>query len=450
MTAALDMSRPMTAEEVRKLFRLGKDTFRELIRQHPHYCVPPGAPRQKLFFPEDVDRLKEAMPLKLIDPRKAKSPNYYLRGTVRGISIYETTWTSDPDAAEQIRITREKELLEESIHGPRVTTTFMQAAITYVEHGGSDRFLGKQDQVTGRWDGLIGRFGPDRLSALAQDDLDKAALALYPNASPDTRNRQVYTPFIAVWNDAAARGKCEHRDWRRPRKAKGTRVRVRQRRNGSFPVPYEHAASFVPAMPPLDAINMTILFYTGLRPIEWFNVEDIDVNLSGRWISLPSTKTGEPRGVPVHDFIVPLLQALLDRFGGLLANHYNRRGRNIEPYPVMKDAGGQMSGAVDFARRRTGITDISPYTARHSVSTYLVAAGVHQFVKDQILGHAATEMSRRYTDIPQPELIEAINKLPVPDLWKSADFVENPWKRIDEVVKWSQYQGDRRKFRRPW
>jgi hypothetical protein len=37
--------------------------------------------------------------------------------------------------------------------------------------------------------------------------------------------------------------------------------------------------------------------------------------------------------------------------------------------------------------------------------------------KDQIVGHAVTDSSRLYTNVPQPPLLEAINALPVIDGW---------------------------------
>ena len=70
--------------------------------------------------------------------------------------------------------------------------------------------------------------------------------------------------------------------------------------------------------------------------------------------------------------------------------------------------------------------DVSPYTARHTVSTGLVVAGVHPHIKDQILGHAADDMSRHYTNVPQAPLIEAINKLPVPAAWRAIEWTRAP------------------------
>ncbi len=56
---------------------------------------------------------------------------------------------------------------------------------------------------------------------------------------------------------------------------------------------------------------------------------------------------------------------------------------------------------------------------------------MHPYVKDQILGHAATEMSRVYTHIPQQPLIQAINTLPVIEGWAHA-----PW--LLEPLKWQR------------
>lgn len=388
------------------------------------------------------------MALKVIKIKNSR--NYYLRGSVRGVSVYETTGTDRKKTADEIRIQRENQLLAESVYGKRNTVTFAQGAASYLEEGGSPRFLGNLDKNTAKWSGLIGRFGDTLMSDIDQKALDEASRELFPDASPDTRNRQAYTPFIAVWNHCVVNGWCERREWRRPRRPKGTRLRSVNRRTGSFPVPYERAAEFVRAMWPLDAINMTILFYTGMRPIELMTLEDNQVRHDDRWIVLPASKTGEPRGVPIADMIAPILRALTDTFQGVIINRFNHAQGRIEPYPEFEDAGGQMAAAIRAARRTTGITDISPYTARHSVSTYLVAAGVHTHIKAQILGHAVTEMSRVYTELPQASLIQAIDKLPKPQLWQDAEIVKNPWSMLEKIVNKTKNQSVNARGYRPW
>ncbi len=145
------------------------------------------------------------MPLKL-KRYTARGPNWYLRGTVRGIHIFETTGTNDRAAAEAIRIRREAEVLNRSVFGAGATVTFAEAAASYLEQGGEARFLGREDADTGKWSGLIGHFMTTPLSAIGQAEADEAAGKLYPGTSAATRKRHAYAPLIAVLNHAANRG----------------------------------------------------------------------------------------------------------------------------------------------------------------------------------------------------------------------------------------------------
>lgn len=185
---------------------------------------------------------------------------------------------------------------------------------------------------------------------------------------------------------------------------------------------------------------MTALFYTGMRPIELFSLERGDVDLKARWLLIRSSKTGEPRGVPIHEFIAPLFSALLERKD---ASPYAFRTFRGEAYTIMAESGGQLSNGIVGARKRlaakgVNIDDVSPYTARHSVSTQLVINGIHPHIKDQILGHAVTDMSRHYTAVPQAHLIEAINTLPVPDEWRRMPWWGDPLSWSRRHVKWGR------------
>ena len=373
------------------------------------------------------------MSLRLV--RRKGSDHWYLRGTVRKQRVFESTGTDDKKAAEDIRIKREARLLADSIHGKESSLTFFEAAVSYMAAGGSPRFLG--EEIDGKWTGLLGHFETKVLRTITQDDLDSAANKLYPNTQPDTRNRQCYTPFVAVWNHALP---DNPRKWKRPRKPKGTNVKVlTKRRAGTFPVAYEHAAKFVLAMSPDPAMLMTAFFYTGMRPIEMFTLDGEQVNVPGRWITLPASKTGEPRGVPMHEVLVPLFTGLKER-GGILFRTY--KGKPYEPKDENGEGGGQMKTAIIGARERSGIRDIAPYTGRHSVSTQLVVNGIHQFIKDQILGHAVTDTSRNYTNVPQAPLIDAINTLPVIDAWASAPWLLDPLKHTGKLVEGTGKRND--------
>ncbi|MCZ7887145.1 tyrosine-type recombinase/integrase [Agrobacterium salinitolerans] len=361
------------------------------------------------------------MPLKLI--KRKDSPSWWIRGTVRGISVYKSARSDDRETAETIRIVTERQLLEESIFGKRLTVTFRQAAEVYLEAGGSKRFLAP----------LLQSIGKREIRTMKQIDLDGIARKLHPGATAPTLNRQVYTPFIAVWNHAVVNEWADLKKWKRPSARKGTLQAGTPMRTGTSPVSYERAAIFVSSLPPAPAMIFTALFYTGMRPIELLSLCMKDIDVRGRWIVVRSSKTGEPRGVPMHDLLVPLFDALLKRADMSPQIFRSFKGK---PYRVAGNYGGQLSSSIDKARRASGINDISAYTARHTVSTQLVINAVHPHIKDQILGHASDGMSRHYTNVPQAPLIEAINSLPVPEVWRGLWWWRDPLRasRIQSIV----------------
>jgi integrase len=68
---------------------------------------------------------------------------------------------------------------------------------------------------------IIHKFGEQDVRSLKQSDIDGLASDLYPDAKSSTRNRRVYTPFIAVMNYAARDGRCDDRRWHRPEQPQG-------------------------------------------------------------------------------------------------------------------------------------------------------------------------------------------------------------------------------------
>lgn len=361
---------------------------------------------------------------------------WYVRGTVglvdgESIPVTKSTRTSDKRQAEAIASKLEHTIRQENIVGKKAVVTFLHAAVAFVAAGGSNRFVGTETE------GMCSKFAHRKLMSISQADLDKAANEMYPHALPETKLRQFYAPFRAIWNYAAMEGWAEHKKWRLPKKPKGTNVETLKKfRSGSTPTSYDRAAEFVCAMSPAPGMVMTALFFTGMRPIELFALEADDVDVAKRWLVVRASKTGEPRGVPIHEFLAPVLESLCARGGKVFRTHKG------EPYPILEDGGGQLKGAIRGARARTGIKDISPYTARHTVSTQLVVNGVHPYVKDQILGHAVDDMSRRYTNVPQQPLIDAINGIVVPVLWEKVEWLADPLAWSSKLVNSQEARRD--------
>lgn len=119
------------------------------------------------------------MSLKVV---RRKGRNWYIRGTVRGISVDESTGTDDREVAEAIRIKREAEILDRSVFGTKGTSTWLEAAVAYMENNGETRFMKPLNE----------HFGTTKLAQIDQTAVDCAARVLYPGAGPATLARQVH------------------------------------------------------------------------------------------------------------------------------------------------------------------------------------------------------------------------------------------------------------------
>lgn len=238
------------------------------------------------------------MPLKLT--RRPRSKNWYLRGTVRGQAVFESTGTADRDLAESIRIRREGDIEHRSVHGAEATATFLEAAVAYMENGGETRYLGK----------LIDEFQGLKLIEIDQRRLDKAARKISPDGGGAWRNRSIYTPFIAVWNHAVEDGLCQPRKWRRPKMKK----------------PVTRAGSpdyFRKLLPHCDQRLRAFLIFilnTGCRPSEalGFEKHGNDLSLKEGWARLLTSKNEEPRLIHLPPAVVAELANLPDYPNGRL------------------------------------------------------------------------------------------------------------------------------------
>ena len=73
--------------------------------------------------------------------RRPKSPCWVIRGSIGGIRVEESTGTSDRRTADEIRAKREAEIHRGQIYGREATATFAEAAVSYLESGGSRQFI---------------------------------------------------------------------------------------------------------------------------------------------------------------------------------------------------------------------------------------------------------------------------------------------------------------------
>jgi integrase len=324
------------------------------------------------------------MPLRLY--RKRGSPNWYIRGTVRGITVDESSRVADRSAAEEVRAQREWECLQASVFGKKATATFLEAAVAYMEGGGERRFLGP----------LIKHFGSQPLANITQAAIDRAARVLYPRATPGTLNRQVYTPTSAVLKRAAKRGLCDPRPIDRPAQPKGrTRWLTPAEAERLIAACWAHLRPLV-----------IFLLYTGARLSEALYLDWQQVNLTRGEVQFLATKNGESRGVPLHLRVLEELSALPHREGAVF------RRPDGEPYARKSDGGGQIKTAFKGACRRAGISGISPHTLRHTWATWYYAETRDLTGLMHLGGWKSERMVLRYVHMNVGHLAQSIAALP--------------------------------------
>jgi integrase len=336
------------------------------------------------------------MPIRLV--RRAKSPYWIMRGTVRRIRVEESTGTSDRRSAEEIRAKREAEIVAQSIYGRRATATFAQAALSYLEGGGNKRFLAP----------IISHFGNTPLAHIDQDAIDRGSRKLYPDASGSTRNRQFFTPTSAVLKHAARRGLCPPLNLQRP-SPPAERVRW---------IAPQEADRLIDACAAHMNPLVTFLLFTGARAGEALWLDWHHVDLARGHVTFIDTKNGESRGVPLHRRVVAALANLPHREGEVF-----RRPDGM-PYERPRgdddrSAGTRIKTAFRAACRRAGIKDFHPHDCRHTWATWHYAANRDLGALQKLGGWKSVAMVMRYAHVNVDELRDTIDRLPGGNLGES-------------------------------
>jgi integrase len=279
------------------------------------------------------------MPLSLREPRPGKTPSYYIRGTYLGVRIDRTTGTADRATARKA-LARVKADIERGAFAPKQALSFAAAALSYIRAGGEALFMAP----------LNDHFGDTSLIDIDQAAIDAAAHTLYPNASPATRNRQVYTPLSAVLKHASYDFKL-----RRPKGAQGqTRV------DWLWP---EEANALFEAAGNVDAefrLFLILLTYCGPRLSEALRIRIGDVRRDESFVFIGKTKNGEPRPVHLPPVVIAELEAFADRFDKPADTLFRFR-KNGALYHLMKET-----------RARASLTKhVSFHTLRHTWATWM-------------------------------------------------------------------------------
>ncbi len=323
------------------------------------------------------------MPLKLVKPRKGKSPNFTIRGTYLGRYVDRSAKTSKRAVAVKVLKGVERQIERGELAEPG-EPTFASAAAAYMKAGGERTYLKR----------LLEHFGDKSLRQIDQAEIENAAIALYPNASAATRNRSVYTPCSAVLR----RGGISL-NLRRPKGAAGNKATA-------WLWPEQAEAIFAEAEK-IDqefAALLIVLCYTGMRLSEALGLTWNDVRLQDGFAYVPDTKNDTPRGV----FLPPVAVAVLANLP--------RGGDNSRVFRFVKS--GHLYNLLKCAAFRAGV-ELPERSAFH-VFRHTYATWMRRYAGLDTKGLVATgtwkdrKSADRYEHVVVTEEAKRAVLLPVP------------------------------------
>jgi integrase/recombinase XerD len=158
-----------------------------------------------------------------------------------------------------------------------------------------------------------------------------------------------------------------------------------------------------------DRALVEFLYGTGARISEATDLDVDDLHHLARDPAVLLTgKGGKQRYVPVGRYAVQALDAYLVRGRPALAA---KASRKQSPAVFLNARGGRLTrqgawGILREAAIRSGKSDVSPHTLRHSFATHLLDGGADIRVVQELLGHASVATTQVYTLVTVDKLRE--------------------------------------------
>lgn len=328
------------------------------------------------------------MPLNLY--RRPGQRFWYIRGKVQGIAYDRSAKTASRGEAEALKAKIEADLFKRAVYGDRAVATFDEAVAIYLEGDGSPDHL----------DALLDKIGPRKLSEIDQNFVDKLAREMKPGAAPATLIRQIYTPILAVMNQAHGAKLCD------PIRLKKPKVR-----NGrtEYLTPQE-AEDWLDALPAHLARIVTFYLGTGCRATEGLSLIWKDVTLGERRAVFWDTKEDYPRGVDLQ----PRVRDKLPERGEKPSDavFLNSRGDPWHGYDainlMLKRIRDRRAKAIAGGAELPPLVKAHCHLFRHTWATWAYAVTRDMTYLMSQAGWRSATMVMRYTHVPSSDLATAI------------------------------------------
>ena len=269
----------------------------------------------------------------------------------------------------------------------RPTITFAEIAKDALAYSKANK-LSYSDDVY-RMETLLGWFRESPAEGIMVQDIERRFQQR--DWSPATTNR--YRALLSLTYRLAIRnGKVKENPARSVRHRVENNVRIR------FLSPEEEtrlrAAIEATCLERIAELELSL--NTGLRMSEQYRLRWEDVSFSRRTLTIPRSKNGATRHVPLNKAALRALESLEKRANGsgLVCGGATEPRRWFEP--VVKAA---------------GLTAFSWHCLRHTFASRLVMAGVDIRTVQELMGHKTIAMTVRYSHLAPKHTLAAVERL---------------------------------------
>ncbi len=149
---------------------------------------------------------------------------------------------------------------------------------------------------------------------------------------------------------------------------------------------------------------VAVAMHTGLRQAEQFKLSWEHVDFTTGILTVPRSKHGETRRVPMNDTVREILRA--------------RKSRLKSAHVFPSDTGETPIDACNYMRRvfvpaieAAGIENFHWHDLRHTFASRLIMAGVDLRTVQELMGHKTITMTLRYSHLSPAHQLEAVQRL---------------------------------------
>lgn len=152
---------------------------------------------------------------------------------------------------------------------------------------------------------------------------------------------------------------------------------------------------------PAHLPELVIALNTGMRPSEQYGLTWDRVDLDRRLVSIPKSKNGKARHVPLNSQALAAFEQLKKR-------------PSLDGWVFVTIEGERLCGYkhwFDPAVKEAGVRDFTWYCLRHTFASRLVMAGVDLRTVAELMGHKAIQMTMRYAHLAPEHNLAAVERL---------------------------------------